>query len=349
MVRDAHHRKMSKSLGNSPDPLDLIAKYGADGVRVGMLLCSSAGNDLLFDESLTEQGRNFGNKIWNAFRLVTGWEVDNKLTQPETARLAYEWFESKLNREMNTLNDHFGKYRLSDALMTSYKLFWDDYSSWYLEITKPSYRHPIDPVTRNQAIDLMEKLLLILHPFIPFITEELWQHIRPRRHGESIMISLLPEPGTFDEQVIERFERLKEAVVFVRSVRAEKNIPVKNHLKLHIVAPDNSYDSSYDEILRKLLNLSSVILSADKPAAAASQVIRSVEYYVPLSGSVDEEAEIEKLNNELKYTLGFLETINRKLSNERFVNNAPAEVVEMEKKKKADAEAKIRAIRERLG
>ncbi|MFH0760420.1 MAG: valine--tRNA ligase [Bacteroidota bacterium] len=349
MVRDAQHRKMSKSLGNSPDPLDLIAKYGADGVRVGMLLCSSAGNDLLFDESLTEQGRNFGNKIWNAFRLVAGWQVDEKLPQPDTSRQAFEWFESKLNREMVTLVDHFSKYRLSDALMASYKLFWDDYSSWYLEIIKPGYRHPVDPVTRKQALDLMEKLLLILHPFIPFITEELWQHINPRKKGESIMISQLPEPGKSDEQIIERFERLKETVVFVRSVRAEKNIPVKNRIELQVVDPKKVYDSSYDQVMMKLLNLSSVVLSDNKPANSASQVIRSVEYYVPLAGSVDEAAEIEKLTKELEYALGFLDSIKKKLSNERFVNNAPAEVVETEKKKKADAEAKIRAIRERLG
>lgn len=349
MVRDAQHRKMSKSLGNSPDPLDLIAKYGADGVRVGMLLCSSAGNDLLFDESLTEQGRNFGNKIWNAFRLVAGWEVDENLSQPETSHQAYEWFESRLNREMATLADHFSKYRLSDALMASYKLFWDDFSSWYLEIIKPGYQHPIDPVTRSQALELMEKLLLILHPFIPFITEELWQHIKPRMKGESIMVSQLPEPGQWDEQVIERFERLKEAVVFVRSVRAEKNIPAKNQIGLQVVDPKKAYDSSYDQVMIKLLNLSSVVISDSKPANAAGQVIRSVEYYIPLAGSVDDTAENEKLAKELEYAIGFLESINKKLSNERFVNNAPAEVVETEKKKRADAEAKIKAIRERLG
>jgi valyl-tRNA synthetase len=348
MVRDAQHRKMSKSLGNSPDPLDLIAKYGADGVRVGMLLCSSAGNDLLFDESLTEQGRNFGNKIWNAFRLVAGWEVDEKLTQPETSRQAFEWFESRLNQEMVTLEDHFSKYRLSDALMASYKLFWDDFSSWYLEIIKPGYQHPIDPVTRSQALELMEKLVLILHPFIPFITEELWQHIKPRKNGESIMISQLPKPGPVDGQIIERFDRLKDAVVFVRSVRAEKNIPVKNQIELQIVDTTNTYDTSYDLIMIKLLNLSGVVLSQTKPANAVSQVIRSVEYYVPLTGSGDDTAEIEKLTKELEYTMGFLDSINKKLSNERFVNNAPAEVVETEKKKRADAEAKIRSIRERL-
>jgi len=349
MVRDSHRRKMSKSLGNSPDPLELIEKYGADGVRVGMLLCSPAGNDLLFDESLTEQGRNFGNKIWNAFRLVAGWEVGENLVQPETARLAFDWFESRLNSELLTINDHFDKYRLSDALMASYKLFWDDYSSWYLEIIKPAYGRPVDRLTREQALNLMEKLLLMLHPFMPFITEELWQHIGNRKQGESIMISDLPKPGDINEQVLERFDRIREVVVYTRSVRAANNIAPKIPLELHVVAGDKTYDGSFDEILVKLLNLSAIILSDSKPANATSQVIRSVEYFLPLPGSVDEEAEREKLMKELEYALGFLETVNRKLNNARFVGNAPAEVVENERKKKMDAEMTIRSIREKLG
>ena len=348
MVRDAQHRKMSKSLGNSPDPLDLIAKYGADGVRVGMLLCSSAGNDLLFDESLTEQGRNFGNKIWNAFRLISGWEVSASIGQPETSRLANEWFIARLNQELGTLNDHFSKYRLSEALMAAYKLFWDDFSSWYLEIIKPAYQQPIDKLTRDQAMEIMEKLMLVLHPFIPFITEEIWQHITPRKPGESVMVSPQPIAGSFNPDQIERFERMKEAVGFVRSVRAEHNIPVRNSLSLEVKTTDANYDNYLDPILIKLLNLESVTEIEKKSSGAASQVIRSVEYYVPLEGSVDAAAEIEKLQKELDYTLGFLDTVTKKLANERFVNHAPAAVVETEKAKMADAEAKIRALREQI-
>ncbi len=349
MVRDAKRRKMSKSLGNSPDPLDLIAKFGADGVRVGMLLCSPAGNDVMFDESLPEQGRNFGNKIWNAFRLVSGWDVDSGLAQPATAALAYDWFGARLDQEIGVLNDHFTKYRLSDALMSAYKLFWDDFSSWYLEIIKPAYGQPIDEVSRNQAMSLMEKLLLLLHPFMPFITEELWQALAERKSGESIMISWQPEGGSFDESKIEQFDRLKEAAVFIRSVRAEKNIPMKIAIDLHVSAAGGGYDKSLDSILIKLLNLSSIVYSDEKPAQAASQMIRSIEYSIPLAESADEAGDLEKLREELQYALGFLESVNKKLSNERFVQSAPPQVVEIEKNKKADAEAKIKAIRQRLG
>jgi len=348
MVRDAQHRKMSKSLGNSPDPLDLIAKYGADGVRVGMLLCSSAGNDLLFDESLTEQGRNFGNKIWNAFRLVSGWEVSEDIAQPETARLANEWFNARLNQEMGVLNDHFNKYRLSEALMAAYKLFWDDFSSWYLEIIKPVYGNPIDKVTRDQAMALMEKLMLVLHPFIPFITEEIWQRTATRQPGDSVMVALLPAVEDFSNEQVERFERMKEVVGFVRSVRAEKNIPLKTELLLEVKTADSGYDHYLDQILIKLLNLKSVVEVELNTPGCASQVIRSVEYYVPLAGSVDTVAETDKLQKELTYTLGFLDTVMKKLANERFVSNAPAQVLETERAKQADAENKIRAIREQL-
>jgi len=348
MVRDAQHRKMSKSLGNSPDPLDLIAKYGADGVRVGMLLCSSAGNDLLFDESLTEQGRNFGNKIWNAFRLISGWSVSESVAQPETSRLANEWLIERLNRELGILNDHFNKYRLSEALMAAYKLFWDDFSSWYLEIIKPAYGHPIDNVTRDQALSLMEKLMLVLHPFIPFITEEIWQRIAVRKHGESVMVTPQPVPGKYDDELIERFERMKEVVGFVRSVRADRNIPVKTELTLEVKTGDAKYDNYLDPILLKLLNIKSVSEIEGNSPGSASQVIRSVEYYVPLAGSVDVVAEKEKLEKELEYTLGFLDTVMKKLGNERFVNHAPSQVVETEKAKMADAEAKIRALKEQI-
>ena len=349
MVRDAKRRKMSKSLGNSPDPLDLVAKFGADGVRVGMLLCSPAGNDVIFDESLPEQGRNFGNKIWNAFRLVSGWSIDSGLVQPDTAAIAYDWFSARLDQQIGVLNDHFSKYRLSEALMLAYKLFWDDFSSWYLEIIKPAYGQPIDELSQNQAMLLMEKLLLLLHPFVPFITEELWQALAERKPGESIMISRQPEGGSYDESKIEQFDRLKEAAVFIRSVRAEKNIPMKTAIDLHVSATAGGYDKSLDTILIKLLNLSTIVYSDEKPTQAASQVIRSVEYSIPLAESADEAGDLEKLRDELQYALGFLESVNKKLSNERFVQSAPPQVVEIEKSKKADAEAKIKAIRERLG
>jgi valyl-tRNA synthetase len=348
MVRDAQHRKMSKSLGNSPDPLDLIEKYGADGVRVGMLLCSSAGNDLLFDESLTEQGRNFGNKIWNAFRLISGWEVSETIGQPETSRLADEWFTARINQEMGVLNDHFTKYRLSEALMAAYKLFWDDFSSWYLEIIKPAYGQPIDRKTHDQAIGQLEKLMLILHPFIPFITEEIWQRIRTRASGESVMVTELPAAEDYDPDQIERFDRMKEVVGFVRSVRADRNIPVKTALPLEVKTVDAEYDGYLDSILIKLLNLKSVTKVDQNTSGSASQVIRSVEYYVPLAGSVDVAAETEKLQKELDYTIGFRETVLKKLGNERFVNNAPAQVLETERAKLADAESKIRALREQI-
>jgi valyl-tRNA synthetase len=349
MVRDIHHRKMSKSLGNSPDPLDLIAKFGADGVRVGMLLCSSAGNDLLFDESLTEQGRNFGNKIWNAFRLVAGWEVNEDIPQPETSRLADEWFGERLGQEMAVLHDHFSKYRLSEALMAVYKLFWDDFSSWYLEIIKPGYKQPVDRLTKDQAVGYFEKLMLLLHPFIPFITEEIWHRLADRKDGESIMITRLPEAGEFNPDHIDRFERMKDVVVFVRSVRADKNLPVKKELFLQVRSVGNPYDDHLDPVLVKLLNLKSVEETEEKPSGAASQVIRSVEYYIPLDGSIDVAAELARLQGELNYATGFLESVRKKLSNERFVKNAPPQVVENEKAKEADAEAKIRALREQIG
>jgi valyl-tRNA synthetase len=340
---------MSKSLGNSPDPLDLIAKFGADGVRVGMLLCSSAGNDLLFDESLTEQGRNFGNKIWNAFRLISGWEVSEILEQPETARLADEWFTARLNQEMTTLNDHFSKYRLSEALMAAYKLFWDDFSSWYLEIIKPAYGQPIDRLTRDQAIGQLEKLMLVLHPFMPFITEEIWQRIKPRQTGESIMITRLPDAGSFDADQLDAFIRMQEVAGFVRSVRAEKNIPLKNPLTLEVRAADAEVDHNLDPVLIKLLNLDSINRVTLSTPGSAGQVIRTVEYFVPLAGNVDVAGELAKLNKELEYTLGFLNTVMKKLGNERFVTNAPAQVLETERAKQADAESKIRALREQIG
>ncbi len=350
IVRDTSRRKMSKSLGNSPEPLDLIAKYGADGVRVGMLLCSPAGNDLLFDHSLTEQGRNFGNKIWNAFRLISGWHVDENLDQPATASLASAWFNSRLNQELLTLEDHFTKYRLSDALMTAYKLFWDEFSSWYLEIIKPSFGHPVDKVTIEQARGFFEKLMLLLHPFMPFITEEIWQRIKPREHGQSIMISRMPEPEPEPAGQIwtDRFDRLKEVAVFVRSVRAEKNISPKTGLHLHVRSSTGDYDDLLDPILIKLLNLKEITKTGEKPESAASAAIRSVEYYLSMDEPLNHEEEIARLKKEIDYTKGFLQTVKQKLSNERFLNHASAEIVELERKKKADAETRLKTMEERL-
>jgi valyl-tRNA synthetase len=348
IVRDASRRKMSKSLGNSPEPLELIARYGADGVRVGMLLCSPAGNDLLFDHSLTEQGRNFGNKIWNAFRLVEGWHVDEKIDQPETARLAAGWFHARLNREILTLDDHFSKYRLSEALMAAYKLFWDDFSSWYLEIIKPTFGHPIDKTTHDQAKSFFEKLMLLLHPFMPFITEEIWQTIKPRVKGESIMVARQPAFEDYDTAWIERFDRVGEVVVFVRSVRAERNISPKTPLSLMVRPANGTYDGLFDPVLKKLLNLESVQMVSEKPEGSTGQVIRSVEYHVPTEGPVDHAVETEKLMKDLHYARGFLQTVEKKLSNERFTKHAPPGVIELEKKKKEDAEARIRSIEEQL-
>jgi valyl-tRNA synthetase len=262
--------------------------------------------------------------------------------------LANEWFSARFNQELGMLNDHFTKYRLSEALMSAYKLFWDDFSSWYLEIIKPAYGYPIDLATRNQAFVFMEQLMLVLHPFIPFITEEIWQRVALRQAGESVMITLLPQPASFESDCIERFERMKEVVGFVRGVRAERNIPIKKELSIEIKTGDGKYDDYLDPILIKLLNLKSVSLIEQNTTGSASQVIRSVEYYVPVAGAVDVDAECEKLQKDLEYTMGFLDSVKKKLSNERFVNHAPAQVVDVEKAKMADAEAKIKALLEQI-
>jgi valyl-tRNA synthetase len=348
IVRDGQRRKMSKSLGNSPDPLELIERFGADGVRVGMLLCSPAGNDLLFDESLTEQGRNFGNKIWNAYRLIDGWEKDSSIDQPEHSRLAISWFDSRLNQAIKTLDEQYSRYRLSDALMVIYRLFWEEFSSWYLEAVKPQYGEPIDTSTYEKTRDFLEILLQLLHPFMPFISEDIWQKLKPRVEGESIMVSMIPEADGYDEDLIERFERIKDVIVFIRSIRAERNIPARDKLKLKIFPVEGDYKGIFDPILIKLANLNDVELVDSHTEGAIAQVIRSVEFALPMEGFIDPAAEIEKLNKELEYARGFLKSINKKLSNDRFVQNAPAQVVEREKQKQADAEAKIKAIEEQI-
>ena len=348
IVRDSDRRKMSKSLGNSPDPLDLIKQYGADGVRVGMLLCSPAGNDLLFDESLTQQGRNFGNKIWNAFRLFEGWEVDSTIAQPEDSSLAVKWFESRLNLAIENLDQQYSKYRLSDALMIVYRLFWEEFSSWYLEAIKPQFGEPIDSQTYEKTRGFIEILLQVLHPFMPFITEEIWQNARPRKPGESIMVSSMPKNSGYDKETLDRFERVKEVIVFVRSIRAGKNIPVRDKLELKVYSLEGDYKGAFDPVLIKLANLSSIEIIDHHTEGAITQVIRSVEFAVPLEGLVDPAVEAEKLSKELEYSKGFLLSINKKLSNDRFVNHAPVQVVEKERQKLADTEAKIKGIEEQL-
>jgi valyl-tRNA synthetase len=347
IVRDKLGRKMSKSLGNSPDPLDLIEKYGADGVRVGMLLCSPAGNDLPFDENLTEQGRNFGNKIWNAFRLVKSWQVSPEVPQPESAKAAISWFDNVLNHTLAALDDQFDKYRISEALMQVYKLFWDEFSSWYLEIVKPAYQQPIDAETYKATVGFFEKLLKVLHPFTPFITEEIYHFLDNRRDGDTIMLASLPKAGTYDEASIAQFEFVKEVIGSLRMIRQDKNIPNKDTLKLQVLKVSQR-PSVFDSIVKKLGNLTDIETLDSKPEGAISFIVKSAEYFVPLEGKIDIEEELVKLKADLEYTRGFLATVEKKLSNEKFVNSAPQLVVQNELNKKADAEGKIKALEERI-
>jgi len=346
IVRDHLRRKMSKSLGNSPDPIELMDKYGADGVRLGMLLCSPAGGDLLFDESLTEQGRNFGNKIWNAFRLVKSWNVDEKTEQPEYARKSVEWFKHRLNAEIENINDLYEKYRLSDALMAVYKLFWDEFSSWYLELVKPAYQKPIDRKTYDQTLEFFDRLLKLLHPFMPFITEEIWQLMEKRNPGQSIMVEKMPEAESYDEDIIEAFELVKEIISAIRNIRNENNLPQKELLPLKV---NGEYTDQYDACIVKMANLSKIEKTRQKIEGAVSFMVKSAEFYIELGDLVDVEEEIKKLKEELDYQKGFLKNVMKKLSNERFVQNAPEKVVNIEKQKRADAEAKIKVLEDRIG
>jgi len=349
IVRDSQRRKMSKSLGNSPDPIDLMKKYSADGVRVGMLLCSPAGNDLLFDESLTEQGRNFSNKIWNAFRLVNSWKVDDSLAQPESSKKAVEWFEASLSSTLLQIEDQFSKYRISDALMLTYKLFWDSFSSWYLETIKPAYQQPIDGITMKATLDFFDRLLRVLHPFMPFITEELWQLLTERKEGESIMVSPMPEVSKVDEQILADFEIVKEVIAQLRTVRKDKNLGKNDEMEVLIRNNgEGSYPASLEAIIRKMGIVSGITETEDKVEGAVSFIVKNVEYYLPLGDLVDAGEELEKLTKELEYTRGFRESVLKKLSNERFVNNAPEAVVAAERKKLADAEAKISSLEEQV-
>ncbi len=345
IVRDKLGRKMSKSLGNSPDPIELIDKFGADGVRMGMMLSAPAGNDILFDEALCEQGRNFCNKIWNALRLVKGWNVDQNAAQPEAAKMAVKWFEARFNQVLAETNDNIDKYRLSDALMGIYKLTWDDFCSWYLEMVKAPQGQGIDPVTYAATIKFFENLMLLLHPFMPFITEEIWHAIVERKEGDDIIIAQQPKLQAIDEAILKQFEFTQEVINNVRKVRSDKNIAFRDAIQLVVKGTANK---DFDCVIAKLCNVSEVSYVAEAPAGAFGFIVGSTEFFVPLTGSVDVEAEIKKLEEELKYAQGFLKSVEAKLSNERFVSGAPAAVVDKERKKKADAEAKIAVIEQQL-
>lgn len=345
IVRDELGRKMSKQLGNSPDPLKLIDEYGADGVRVGIMMSAPAGNDILFDTKLCETGRNFCNKIWNAFRLVKGWEVDNNAKQPENARLAIAWFDAKLNEVVAEINDLFEKFRLSEALNTVYRLFWDEFSSWYLEAVKPAYQTPVDPVTLKAVLSHFDALLRLLHPFMPFITEELWQHLTERRDGESIMYASMPEVKETDKALLDGMERAKLIINGVRGVRAKRNIAPKNPLCLHIIGAEADV---FAPVISKLANLSAIKTVTEKDPTASPFMVDTTSFEVPLADMVDTESEKAKLNKEIDYLEGFRASIMKKLSNERFVTKAPQTVVDGERKKLADADAKIESLKATL-
>ena len=346
IVRDKLGRKMSKSLGNSPDPLDLIEKYGADGVRMGMMLSAPAGNDILFDDALCEQGRNFNNKIWNAFRLIKGWQVSDEVAVPEAAELAMRWFDAKQNAVAAEVADLFGKYRLSEALMAVYKLFWDEFSSWYLEMIKPAYGQPISSKVYAETIRFFDNLLHLLHPFMPFITEELWQHLAERKEGESLMVSPMTKPEAADEELIKQFEVVKGIISNVRSIRLQKNIAQKEPLELQVVG--ESPVSAFHAVIVKMCNLSAIQSVEAKADGAASFMVGTTEYAVPLGNLIDVEAEIARMEAELKHKEGFLQGVLKKLGNEKFVSNAPAAVIELERKKQADAESIIKSLKESI-
>jgi valyl-tRNA synthetase len=346
LVRDKQRRKMSKSLGNSPDALDLIEGYGADGVRVGLLLSSAAGNDLMFDESLCQQGKNFANKIWNAFRLVKGWEPSD-IPQPEASRMGIAWYRAKFQQTLAEIDDHYAKFRISDALMATYKLVWDDFCSWLLEIVKPPYQEGIDSRSLEETITFFEEILRVLHPFMPFLTEEIWQRMAERTPENALIVSNWPEKTSFDSQLVTEFEWATAVIAGIRTIRKEKNIPMKEALDLYVLYAEDT-PQIWNEIIMKLTHVKKIEKVETAVDGALSFRVRSNEYFIPVSGAVDLLAEIEKLRDELTYTRGFLQSVQRKLSNERFINNAPEQVVAMEKKKAADAEAKIETLQKSL-
>ena len=348
MVRDKLRRKMSKSLGNSPDPLDLIDTYGADGVRVGMLLCSPAGGDLMFDESLPQQGAGFVTKIWNSFRLVNGWEVDYKIPQPEHSKLAISWFHEKFSQIVEQTDDHFDKFRISDALMNVYTTVRDEFSGWLLEMVKPAYQQPIDGKTYEELIDIFDEVLRFLHPFMPFVSEEVWQLLKERKQGDSITISSWPKSTGYDETLIAQFEDVKEAIAGLRTIRTKSNIPNKDQLELAIMVGDKGFAPEFNSVLVKMGNLSALNVVTEEVKLAASFLVKSTTFFVPLGGTIDVEEELKKLQTELDYTKGFLASVMKKLSNERFVSSAPEAVVAIERAKQADAEAKIKVLEEQI-
>ncbi len=347
LVRDSQRRKMSKSLGNSPDAIKLIDDFGADGVRVGLLLSSAAGNDLLFDESLCQQGKSFANKIWNAYRLIDSWEVDDNIEQPEHARIGLKWYENKFQQNLLDIEDHYSKYRISDVLMSCYKLVWNDFCSWLLEIIKPAYQQPVDAKTKAECIKLFEDNLKILHPFMPFITEELWHGIKDRSPEEALIISEWPEAKAFDAEIIQNFDWAADVITQVRSVRKSKNIAFKNPIDLKVENKEN-WSTDFDGIIQKLGNIKNLDYVNEQQDGALSFSVKSNIYYIPVEGSIDVEAEIEKLKKDLDYYTGFLVSVEKKLSNKRFVDNAPEQVVNKEKQKQADALGKIESIKESL-
>ena len=346
LVRDKQRRKMSKSLGNSPDALKLIEEFGADGVRVGLLLSSAAGNDLMFDEALCQQGKAFGNKIWNAFRLIDGWEVAD-IEQPNYAAIAVEWYEAKFQKTLVEIEDHFSKYRLSDALMSTYKLIWDDFCSWLLEMVKPAYQAPIDKKTYQAIVSILESNLKILHPFMPFLSEEIWQHMKDRSPEQALIVASWPKQKPFDSAILEGFEFASDVVSGIRTIRKEKNIAFKNTIEF-LVLNNESQTKGFDAIISKLGNISNLTYTTETVENALSFRVKSNEYFIPVNATIDVDAEISKLEEELKYTEGFLKSVQKKLSNERFVSGAPEQVVASEKKKEADAIAKIETLKASL-
>ncbi|MBT8261941.1 MAG: valine--tRNA ligase [Bacteroidia bacterium] len=347
IVRDKQRRKMSKSLGNSPDPIELINEYGADGVRVGMLLSSPAGNDLMFDLELCKQGSGFVNKIWNAYRLIDGWEVSSEIEPSETGAIAIDWYKNRFNKTIAEIEDHFGKYRISDALMATYKLVWDDFCSWFLEMVKPAYGQPIDSTTYAGVISILEDNLKILHPFVPFVSEEIWQHITKRSPEEALIVAKWPEIGPFDTNLISDFEFAAEVISGIRTIRKEKNIAYKEQIELSAINSENT-GTEFDGIICKLGNLSNLNYVSKPLDGSITFRVKSNEYFVPISGTVNVDEEIAKITEELHYTEGFLKSVQKKLSNERFVNNAPEQVVKMERTKEADALAKIETLKASL-
>ncbi len=348
IVRDKLGRKMSKSLGNSPDPIELIEKYGADGVRVGMMLTAPAGNDLPFDEALCEQGRNFCNKMWNALRLVKGWNVDANIAQPDTAKMAVKWFEQRFYQVLQETNDNLDKYRLSDALMGIYKLVWDDFCSWYLEMVKAPMNQPIDAVTYNTTVSFFENLMKILHPFMPFITEDIWHLLQERQDGDDIIIAQQPKQQDVDNEILNQFIFTQDVINNIRKIRAEKNISMKEAIELIVVDKEGNVNKEFDSVIMKLCNVSSVNYVTENPQDAFGFLVKAVEFFIPVTDNIDTEAELKKLEEELKYAQGFLKSVEAKLSNEKFVNGAPAAVVYKERKKKSDAEVKIKVLEQQI-